>query len=194
MKKIYMRKYFICVALAAAISGSAFAQDVRVKPFEFEVGAGMTLGSKYGLDKAVPGPNAYMEARINLFDTPWDLGVQTSFGAAFRKQNNQLYDATNKFGISVFTDYNFRNKGLAAPFVGIGVGRTAIASSYPGVGTDDVTTTIKNIQPVFILNPRIGVELFDHLRLSAEYKFTFQRESSYMAINLGYSFGGGRKK
>ena len=67
------------------------------------------MGSKYGLDKAVPGPNAYVEGRINLFDTPWDLGVQTSFGSAFRKQGDKRYDSSNKFGIEVFTDYNFRS-------------------------------------------------------------------------------------
>ena len=169
-------------------------QELKVKPFEFEIGAGMSVGNKYGLDKAVPGPNFYMEVRINLNDTPWDLGVQTSLGAACRKQNDQIYNATNKFGITVFADYNFRNCGAASPFIGLGLGRTAVASSYPGVGADGTVTTINNTRPALILNPRVGVELYDHLRLSAEYKFTFQRESSYVAVNLGYSFGGARKK
>ena len=194
IKFIIMKQFFLCAVIAASVSGSAFAQNLKVNPFEFEVGAGMSIGSKYGLDKAVPGPNSYMEARLNLFDTPWDLGVQTSLGAAFRKQNDQLYNATNKFGITVFTDYNFRNKGMVSPFIGLGVGRTAIVNSYPAFGADGTAVTAKSAQPAFVLNPRMGLELFDHLRLSVEYKFTFQKESSYMALNLGYTFGGGRMK
>lgn len=44
------------------------------------------------------------------------------------------------------------------------------------------------------MNPRVGVELFDHLRITAEYKATFKKKRNYMALNIGYSFGGGRKK
>ena len=188
-----MKRFFICLALATAFSTFAMAQDNRVKPFEFEVGAGMTMGSKFGLDKAIPGPNAYVEGRINLFDTPWDLGVQTSFGAAFRKQGDKRYDSSNKFGIEVFTDYNFRYWDRIAPFVGLGVGRTAVVTSLPLTGADDATVTSKTTSPAFLLNPRAGIELFGHLRLSAEYKCTFQKESSYFALNLGIAFGGGKK-
>ena len=42
--------------------------------------------------------------------------------------------------------------------------------------------------------PRVGVELFDHIRLTAEYKCTFDVSSSYFALNLGIAFGGGKVK
>lgn len=81
-----MKRFLLCTVIAASISGSAFAQDIAVKPFEFEIGAGMTIGNKYGMDKVVPGHNAFMEARVNLFETSWDLGVQASFGATAKNQ------------------------------------------------------------------------------------------------------------
>ena len=121
-----MKRILLCTVIAASISGYAFAQDNAVKPFEFEIGAGMTIGNKYGMDKVVPGHNAFMEARVNLFETSWDLGIQASFGATAKKKGGQLYHEINRFGIAVFTDYNFRNYGRVAPFLGLGIGRASI--------------------------------------------------------------------
>lgn len=188
-----MKKIILVTALAVLFSSAALAQNYNVKPFEFEIGAGMTMGGKAGLTKVVPGPNAYLEARVNLFDSPWDVAVQTSFGGAFRKQDDKLYTSGNKFGITAFADYNFRRWDRVAPFVGLGVGRTAVVSTMPSIGADGTVVSSKTTYPAFILNPRVGVEVFDHLRLSAEYKFTFHKESSYFALNLGFAFGGGKR-
>ena len=128
-----MKRILLCTVIAASISGSAFAQDIAVKPFEFEIGAGMAIGNKYGMDKVVPGHNAFMEARVNLFETSWNLGVQASFGATAKKKDDQLYHEINKFCIAVFTDYNFRNYGRVAPFIGLGIGRASIASAHLGM-------------------------------------------------------------
>lgn len=170
------------------------AQNNQVKSFEFELGAGLTAGSKYNMDKAVPGPNFFLESRYNLPDSPWDLALQLSLGGACRKQDDKLYSGSNKFGLTAFADYNFRKWNNAVPFIGLGVGRTAIQLTSPVTAADGITSTFKTEYPAFILNPRIGVELFDHVRLTAEYKYTFDIPSSYFALNLGIAFGGGKKK
>ena len=49
------------------------------------------MGSNYGVLKATPGVNAYLEARTNLKDTPWDLGFQLGLGYMNRKANTRLH-------------------------------------------------------------------------------------------------------
>ena len=188
-------KRFYCILVALCVSCiAAMAQNNQVKPFEFELGAGVTAGSKYNMDKVAPGPNFFLESRYNLPTSPWDFALQLSMGGAWRKQDDKLYSGSNKFGLTAFSDYNFRKWNNVAPFIGLGVGRTAIQTTSPATAIDGSSSTLKTEYPAFILNPRVGVELFDHVRLTAEYKYTFDVPSSYFALNLGIAFGGGKKR
>lgn len=167
-----------------------------VKLFEFELGGGMTIGSNQGMLKSSPGLNMYLEARTNLKDTPWDLGFQLGLGYMNRMdQNKTSYKVSNKFSMLAFTDYNFRYWDKIAPFAGIGLGRTElIYNTSGGVGEDGKPSSYEQIFSPIVLNPRIGVEIFNHLRITAEYKMHFHNKCNWFALNLGYAFGGGKKR
>ncbi len=191
-------RYLLVLLSITLCCNAAFAQkknDTNVRAFEFEVGVGFAVGSKDGLVGMVPGPHFLIEARTNLKDTPWDLGFQLAYGGIYRKDGYHDYVTTNRFSMVAFTDYNFRYWDKVCPFAGIGLGRTTIRAEFPdSVSGGTERPVLSSTYPAVILNPRIGVEFFNHLRLTAEYKCTFDRRSSYFALNLGFAFGGGRKK
>lgn len=193
-----LRIFLLCLSLS--LSGLFFSINAQnridVKPFEFEVGVGMTMGPNYGALKATPGVNAYLEARTNLKDTPWDLGFQLGLGFMNRKdEHNTSYNVSNKFSMLAFTDYNFRYWDKVAPFVGIGLGRTELIYNTPGAVDDSGKPAVyEQVFSPIVLNPRIGVELFDHLRVTAEYKLHFHNKCNWFALNVGFAFGGGKKK
>ena len=170
--------------------------NTKVKLFEFEIGGGMTIGSNYGTLKAAPGVNSYLEARTNLKDTPWDLGFQLGLGYMNRKDEHKIsYNVTNKFSMLAFADYNFRYWDKVAPFAGIGLGRTELFYDTPGaIGSDGKPSVYEQVFSPIVLNPRIGVEFFDHLRITAEYKMNFHNKCNWFALNVGFAFGGGKKK
>ena len=94
-----------------------------------------------------------------------------------------------------FTDYNFRYLYKVAPFVGIGLGRTELIYNTPGAVDDSGKPAVyEQVFSPIVLNPRIGVELFDHLRVTAEYKLHFHNKCNWFALNVGFAFGGGKKK
>ncbi len=187
-----MKKYLFLFFVACLSCNLSFGKNnnTDVKAFEFEVGAGMAVGSRAGFQSMIPGPQFLLEARTNLKDTSWDLGSQLAFGGIYHKDNSHSYATVNRFSMVAFTDYNFRYWDKICPFAGIGLGRTTIRSEFPSATESGSAITSTN--PAFILNPRIGVEFFNHLRLTAEYKCTFDKRSSYFALNLGFAFGGGR--
>ena len=194
MKKI---KYLLLFAGAILYGNVMFAQknNTNVKAFEFEVGAGFAAGSKDGMPSMIPGPQFLLEARTNLKDTPWDLGFQLAYGGIYRNDRFHNYATTNRFSMVAFTDYNFRYWDRICPFAGIGVGRTTIRSEFPDSSSESLEPAVlSSTYPALVLNPRVGVEFFNHLRLTAEYKWTFDRRSSYFALNIGFAFGGGLKK
>ncbi len=185
---------FIFIAILLLMWGQSSyisAQNNKdVKLFEFEVGGGMTLGSNYGTLKLSPGVNAYLEARTNLKDTLWDLGFQLGLGYMNRKdQYGTSYNVSNKFSMLAFADYNFRFWDKVAPFAGVGLGRTELIYNSPVDGSSAIYE--QKFSPV-VLNPRIGIELFDHLRITAEYKMHFHSKCNWFALNLGCVFGGGK--
>ncbi len=166
------------------------------KAFEFEIGGGITCGSNHGALKVCPGCNIYMEARTNLKNTPWDLGFQLGLGYLNRKDENKIsYYVSNKFSMLAFVDYNFRYWDKVAPFAGIGLGRTELIYNTPGaIDNDGKPSIYKQIFSPVVMNPRIGVELFNHLRITAEYKIHFHNRCNWFALNVGVAFGGGKKK
>lgn len=186
--------FFSFAALCIPFSvGGRNSTDVR--RFEFEVGGGMTVGSGYGALKPYPGVNFYAEARVNLKDTPWDLGFQLGLGYMDRRDSYMTsYSVSNKFSMLAFADYNFRYWGKVAPFAGLGLGRTELIYSVPGIDIEGYPVVETETFSPVVLNPRIGVEFFNHLRVTAEYKFHFHKRCNWFALNVGFAFGGGRRR
>lgn len=192
------RIFILCISLF--LNGIYFSVNAQnktdFKAFEFEIGGGMTCGSNYGALKATPGANMYIEARTNLKDTPWDLGFQLGLGYMNRQDEYKTsYNVSDKFSMLAFIDYNFRYWNKVAPFVGIGLGRTELIYNTPGAFGDDGKPSVyeQRFSPI-VLNPRFGVELFDHFRITAEYKLHFHNKCNWFALNVGFAFGGGKKQ
>lgn len=87
--------------------------------------------------------------------------------------------------MSVLFDYNWRLCDKVNLFTGVGAGCLMPADSWNALGYNYGTT--RHYYPVAF--PRVGIELFDQLRLSMEYRITKIRYG-YFWVDIGYVFGG----
>lgn len=162
---------------------------VDVRLFECEVGVGGITGNRYDGINPTPGLMFFIEPRFNIHGLPLDISSQISL-ANFHRGDT---DITIHGSLSVFLDYNYRWQKVAL-FAGLGAGMASIGYVYPYIDENTGRTVSANVQANhYVLVPRAGVELFNHLRLTLEYRLS-TRCFSYAAINLGFAFGGGYRK
>lgn len=188
-----MKKYVVLIVLTMVSFGLNAQNYNDVKRVEFEIGGGFITGTK--IDGGIPqiGMQLFAETRLNVTGTPFDVGLQASFGYFNRKENMFGYetDVRNRGTLVTFVDYNFRKWKRTALFGGLGIGMSAVNYEYSWI---DEETDRRNHDTAFdrsfVVNPRIGVELWNHLRITAEYKL-MKREYSYFGLNIGGVFGGG---
>lgn len=153
-----------------------------VKPFELEI----SLGGTYGIGKYVGenqiGPALAFEGRYNFSQLPMDLGLELYAGSTARKYETS--NLSNRIlSLSVYTDYNFRRGKSFSPFMGVGVG-IASCKVVQGYYGDDALKAI--------FTPRIGVEMFNHFRITVYSKLGYKGYDN-LGVSVGYAFGGGRK-
>ncbi|MBR7182565.1 MAG: hypothetical protein IKD41_01065, partial [Alistipes sp.] len=86
-------------------------------------------------------------------------------------------------------DFNLRRAKNFSIFVGCGVGYGMLINDIEKI------SEIGDIDKLgcFCVMPRVGVELFHHLRATLYYK-NLKTEQSHFGVNLGVVFGGGKKK
>lgn len=200
--------FFVCLAAACAITASAqgfkwSAQTQPVQNFEGELSFGFTRPlSGFNDGKRVWGPSYSMELRYNLHDLPLDIGFNINSSMACYEFNvfndDYYYDGTTDIhkleqdnmtmSIAVVTDWNFRQGRRTNPFVGLGIGTAATDVSYDSPFGDSRTS---KWSPVFM--PRVGVELFCHLRFTLSANIT---RSGYhtLQFSIGGVIGGRPKK
>jgi len=178
---------FIVTLIALNLS----AQDYNiVEQIEFEFGSGIISSNKYDGASAKMGVNLFMETRLNVVNTPFDIGLQAMTGYFEREDDKyELEQEINNGGLVTFVDYNFREWKNIAVFSGLGIGLAAIDNRYisEGVTSNDISDCS------FILNPRMGVEVYNHFRITAEYKL-MNSGYSFAGINVGIVLGGGYHK
>lgn len=128
------------------------------------------------------GPEFGLELRYNFPYTPWDIGVALNVSTTVYKYNDPssdwYWEQSNR-SINVFCvgNYNFRQGAKVNPYIGIGLG----LSSY-----DTVNEVLYNRSGItFAVRPRIGIELFRHLRIGV---FANILRGGYN--NFGISIGG----
>lgn len=174
---------FIISSLFMMAGTKASAQEgLMVKPFELEI----SLGGTYGIGKYVGenriGPALAFEGRYNFSQLPIDLGLELYAGSTARKY--EVSNLSNRIlSLSVYTDYNFRRGKSFSPFMGVGVG-IASCKVVQGYYGDDALKAI--------FTPRIGVEMFNHFRITVYSKLGYKGYDN-LGVSVGYAFGGGRK-
>lgn len=184
-----MRAYLIIAVLALTFAEvAAFAQaggGVKVDPY---IGLAVPVRNIGGSDvKETAGLNLGVEIRKYLPESPLSVGVDIFCSTAARKRTDPDGDSHNSqrmAGIAAVVDYNTQRHGPASFFAGAGVGlvqRNTIRS-----GIDNGIGICPTYAPV--VSPRVGVELWNHLRLTAEARIT-QRDYNVLAFRIGYSFG-----
>ena len=179
---------------------SVFAQMQNydnVRLMEFELGVGLNKAHTMGGGVAHVGIQFFFEPRINLPDTPFDISLQFSIGE-FQRQRDILGnddDVTNRGMVITGVDYNFRKWQRVSLFGGLGIGLGFMDGNGMYVDHANKDMVFYKYYPdrSFVLNPRIGAEFFNHLRVTLEYKW-MRKPYSYFALNIGGVFGGGLKK
>lgn len=155
----------------------------NVRRIEVEAGGGFIYAGNYAGNRAKPGMILFIEARHNFTGTPFDVSLQAVTGSFNRKDDNMAINL-NAGGI-FFTDLNWRPGRKAAPFIGLGIGAAAVESM--GISSGHMQ------EAALVLNPRAGIELFEHLRITLEYK-RIRPYCSFLGLNVGFAFGGGSKR
>lgn len=186
--------------VAAFFAFESVAQTTDVRRFEWEVGLGLADGlSSLNLDKCTPGPKLYTELRYNIKALPIDLGIHATSSYFWRSaeqvQNiNRL--KTSSVNIMAVADYNFRRGKNLSIFAGVGLGLGILDITAPlsfdntQMNWSGYITGDRAERLAFM--PRIGVELWNHLRVTLALT-TQEKANNQYTLNIGVVFGGGRK-
>ncbi len=207
--------HLVALILFCLLSGVLRAQTEDVRRFEVELGLGIAASpEKLNFDNAESGYIFFAEARYNFADVPVNIGLHWSTQLIGRELEGYYKpDPTgwcmvnyNTNAIMVVSDYTFRRGKRISFFAGAGVGianyRTQsellIKDGY-SFGSDDFNIEEHSYRVPYseytgiCFMPRVGVEFFNHLRLTADYKIG-KKGYNHFDFTLGVVIGGGRKK
>ena len=177
-------KKILTTLLALGLTLTAFAQSGSS---ELEVGG--TLN--YFLGKQVDNvsynrpmrPGILIEYRYNISDY-LDLGVQASSTFGQGKIVGTGYTDKAWFlqvAPLAVADFNLLPERGFNPFIGVGVG--------PGFGYEsNKITKVAHWSTSLVVAPRVGVELFEHLRLSVQYNWYLKAGEKFSNVALGVSW------
>lgn len=159
----------------------AFSQEVR--KFEFEAAIGTNFGIRSQGEEAVrEGVNVVLELRHN-YNSRLDFGIQFFLGSYdFVNERADAEICVRNMVVQPVVDYNFRQGKKVNPFAGAGLGLAVIDFDYN-----------KEQEKSVCFMPRVGVELFRHLRVALDYKLLKQKYG-FWNVSVGVALGGGRKK
>lgn len=183
----FMKRRFFSVLLGALFLVSHpkanAADEYPVKSFELEV----ALGATFPIDKYVGnnqlGPALSLEGRYNFNQVPFDLGLEIYMGSTARRFEDS--NLSNRIAsVSLFSDYNFMRGSKIFPFIGVGIGYASCDVVQGSYGDD-----AKKV----LVTPRLGVELFRHLRLTCYSRLCMKGYNNF-GVSVGYAFGGGHRK
>lgn len=184
-----MKALFIATLLILCTL-TGFAQDIQKFEGEAYLGLTIPLGNFHDGEKVV-GPDLGLELRYNIPRTAWDYGMSLNVSTAIYKyydypKTDWYWEQSNRsINIMAVGDYNLRQGLKFNPYLGIGIG----LSFY-----DTINEVVYNDSGVsFVLRPRIGVELFRHLRIGIFSTIT-KTGYSNLGISLGGVIGGRPKK
>lgn len=185
-----MTKYILPLILFYVCSLTCLAQDIQ--KFEGEANVGLTFPlSDYHHGRKLLGPEFGLEVRYNIPHTKWDYGLLLNVSTAVYKyeetpKTDWYWEQSNRsVNILLVGDYNFNQGAKFNPYIGAGIG----ISFYEAINE----VLYKSSGTTFVFRPRIGIELFRHLRIGM--LLTINRTGyNNIGLSLGAVIGGRPKK
>lgn len=194
-----MRKLFLAALVVLVSTVSLYGQN---RGHKFEVGAGFAPFFLSSVDDGIQFPfkiDAYAEWRYD-FGKHVDLGAKLDYkicpARVYDFMSGVSYDGTQHYGaLLALADYNFLPGNKVNPFIGIGLGpamiidnekRSQIAYEREGQYVAPLGTYPPDF--MFVATPRIGIELFNHLRLSTSVDMSLEDTSWPVCLNVGWVF------
>lgn len=148
----------------------------------FEVGVGLISIGDFSNVHRNSFPELYGEWRGYLNDW-FDVGVQAFFTGGTQTGGSDF--GTGKLfqtGWEGILDWNFFAMPNMAAFLGFGLGRTY---GYYSNHADNISGWSRG----WLIDPRVGLELFDRLRITAHLRGSFAEQiGAYAAISIGWMF------
>ena len=176
-----MKRLFLVIVVTLVSLGTVFAQEKRANRWEVGVGYAFQLGGSDGgvnmiNNQSIP---AYLEWR-HLAGEHWDIGARldTDYGLAKQDKYKGLVVFAGLLGV---VDFNFLPGKKVNPFIGFCAG--------PGLGSINVGYSY--VQFLFNAGPRVGLEIVDHVRISAGFEVSLPRfDPLFMPayLTLGWTF------
>ena len=200
-----MRKVIIIPIILLLSSLCLYGQSGGNK---LELGAGYAPFFLTSVDDGQTVPykcNAYIEWRYvfgaNKAGRAFDVGAKLDY----KTFPTSTYDMTavnysgtqHDIALLVLADLNFNPGGKVNPFIGIGLGPGVLINNWkssevlhPEVLSPDYYIMPTGLYPeyVFIASPRVGIELFRHLRLSASVDCSLSDTRWPVCFSIGWSF------
>lgn len=179
-----MRKYFSLIILALTLStlGAHAAEPMKVQCIEGELNLGISAPFKEIKDHSnCAGFDIGAELRYNLPRVPVAIGAMFELYNPERTTKGDYAGPADDYSGVLYGltgEYNFRRGRDVNPFVGL------------GAGVDNLTDDSKCYA---FARPKIGVELFHHIRINASVTIT-ERHATGWTLSVGFVFGGRPRK
>lgn len=185
-----MKKLFIFFLLACILgAGNVTAQNFTMEWEFLNVGLVFASPDKDGdiILKDISGPITFSfgsEVRMNYLGKRLSSGIGLVFSAWDRHSPEGIYrKRQNNLILHFATDYNFLNiHSKIVPFAGLGIGPSLLLSTEYADEVDDLTFVR------FGFAPRVGVEFFKTIRLTAEYQYLGMK-NNFFNVKLGIVIG-----
>ncbi len=187
-----MRAFLLAAIFAAGVSAPAWGQSFQVPHAVLELGVGTNEGyaGRYHGRFGEVSPQGFIEGRLHFGDS-WDFGLQLLAGEARNRDDGYR---TEQVLMTFYVDYTYRARDVSF-FAGVGFGTGYVNDDTLPVYTEyyvDEWGYERESDSVFnqmLFSPRVGVELWDRLRLTADWKFMTRGQYSTMGFNVGFLFG-----
>lgn len=187
--------------MAILCSNCLWGQDAdksgRFGHIEGELEIGIPFGlSKLCFDKTGTGGSLAAELRFAFERIPVNVGVFVGMTNFYR--NSDYYPGDIEFrsyNYMLVGDYKFKQYKYISFFAGAGLGVASLDTASP-IGIDHTASpyhsvTVGNSKSAFCFMPRVGVQFFRRVRITADLKLQ-EKANNNFNISIGYIIGGKR--
>lgn len=186
MKKVFL--LMLCVAMATVGASARFYESPKAVQ-HYEGGAFIGVNIPMNTNSDYDSRSSFdvgAEFRVNLKSSPFDLGGVLMIRDMEYRHFSPKYEYSSRgvIGLAVCGNFNLRQGYKVNPFIGAGAG---VAYN----GKNDRPSVYEGASALLLF--RAGVELWYHLRVTADMCFTV-RGYSCAGITVGFSLGGRPKK